>query len=693
MRVLVVTVVHVPWDARIFQRQIGAMRDAGVDVTYAAPWSACGEQPPSGLATLDVPRATGRSRVAAIRAARDLLRREADRHDLVMIHDPELLLAVAAATPSTPVVWDVHEDVAASIVARPWIPSALRPPARFGARIAEWWAERRLHLVLAEESYQTRFSDRHPVVPNAPIVPETAEEPGHDRVVYVGRVAGARGARELIELGGQLRGEVAVEIIGDAEPDVEEELGAAHRRGDVVWVGYLPNDQALERVRGALAGVSLLHDLPNFRGSMPTKVLEYMACGIPVVTTPLPLAAEVVREAHAGVVVPFGDVAAAAEAIRGLRRDADRRRAAGRRARQLVSSRYSWEAEATRFVGILRGWARRPIDLPPLPAEPTVSVVIPARDSAATLPQAVRSALRQPVDEIVVAVGPSTDGTSRMAREQAAEDGRIRVVDNPSGTTPAALNAAIGVSRGEVVVRLDAHAELPEGYVDRAIRTLRRTGAASVGGRQHPVADHGFARAVAAAMSSPAGAGGAAYRTGTQEGPVDTVYLGVFRRAALEAVGGFDERMVRNQDYELNVRLRERGGTVWYDPELAVDYSPRSTVPALAEQYFDYGRWRRMTLRLHPGSLRARQLAAPVVVVGLAGGALFASAAGRWWPLAATWGAYGAGLVVAGLDAADRPRRGPAVAVALAVMHVSWGLGFLAGPPSTGGTENGPDPR
>lgn len=321
-----------------------------------------------------------------------------------------------------------------------------------------------------------------------------------------------------------------------------------------------------------------------------------------------------------------------------------------------------------------------PRALPPLSSRPTVSVVIPARDSARTLGDAVDSALAQGaiVDEVVIAVGPSTDGTLEAARALEADE-RVRVVDNPSGRTPSALNAAIGASTGEVIVRLDAHAVLPTGYVERAVATLRESGAANVGGRQVPTAEGGFARAVALAMGSPLGSGGAAYRHEGPPGEVETVYLGVFRRAALDGVGGFDERFVRNQDYELNERLRRHGYTVWFDPELEVGYRPRSTVTALARQYLEYGRWRRRTARTHPGSLRLRHRAAPAIVLTLAAGVLAGVVTGLWWVPALVIGGYLVLLVAAGAYVGG-PRSAAAVALALAVMHLSWGVGFLRGP-------------
>ena len=270
----------------------------------------------------------------------------------------------------------------------------------------------------------------------------------------------------------------------------------------------------------------------------------------------------------------------------------------------------------------------------------SVAVVVPARDAADVVGGAVCSAAQPGVDEIVVAVPPSDTDTADAVRR--AGDGLavpVRVVPNPAGTTPAALNAAIAATDATVIVRVDAHSVLPAGYVVRAVDLLRSTGAANVGGVQAGTGATWFERAVAAAMASPVASGGAAYRGADRPQPADTVYLGVFDRAVLDAVGGFDERMLRNQDAELNVRLREAGHEVWFDPGLRVAYRPRGSVGALARQYLGYGRWRRVTARLHPGSLRARQLAAPVLVVSLAAG-LAVGITLTWWPLGALVGAW-----------------------------------------------------
>ncbi|RJK95344.1 glycosyltransferase family 2 protein [Vallicoccus soli] len=318
-------------------------------------------------------------------------------------------------------------------------------------------------------------------------------------------------------------------------------------------------------------------------------------------------------------------------------------------------------------------------------AAPPVSVVMTVLDEARHLADAVRCALDQdhpgPV-EVVVAVGPSTDGTRAIADALAAADPRVRVVDNPDprGATPAGLNAAIAAARHDVLVRVDGHAMLPRSYVSTAVEALERTGADNVGGVMAAEGTTPFERAVARAMTSRIGVGSAPYHTGGAEGPADSVYLGVFRRSALERVGGFDEAFSRAQDWELNHRIRSTGGTVWFVPALQVAYRPRSSAGALARQYFHYGRWRRVIVRRSPETASARYLAPPAAVVAVAGGAVLGALGLRAGWLAPA--GYAAG-VLAGSAATARGLE-PAAAVRLplvyATMHGAWGLGFLTSP-------------
>jgi succinoglycan biosynthesis protein ExoA len=323
--------------------------------------------------------------------------------------------------------------------------------------------------------------------------------------------------------------------------------------------------------------------------------------------------------------------------------------------------------------GVLHG-------LPPLPIDTGVSVVIPARGAAHLLSGCLSALIPQlhADDEVIIAAGD--DETARAARD--LDDRRIRVVDNVSGTTPAALNRAIAVARQPVIVRVDAQSRLPAGYRDRVAELLARTGAANVGGRQVAHAERGMGRAIAAAMNSRLGHGGAAYRSGSRGGPVDTVYLGAFRADALRAVGGYDERFTTNQDAELNERIRRAGGTVWLEPDLQVTYLPRTSLRALGRQFRGYGRGRAMTARRHPGSLSRRQLAAPLLVLGLLGALTILP----WTvvPLTLWTAGYGSVLVLGSLlEGGDARRWLPATVMALAVMHLAWGYGFLTAPRSS----------
>jgi succinoglycan biosynthesis protein ExoA len=322
---------------------------------------------------------------------------------------------------------------------------------------------------------------------------------------------------------------------------------------------------------------------------------------------------------------------------------------------------------------------------------PPVSVIIPILNEELHLAEAVERVLAQdyPGDlEIVLALGPSTDRTDAIAAELAAADARIRTVPNPSGRTPEALNAAIGASSHPVIVRVDGHSILPPDYIATAVRTLAETGADNVGGLMAAEGTTVFERAVARAMTSRFGVGAASFHTGGEAGPVDTVYLGVFRREALERVGGYDPAFTRAQDWEMNHRIRETGGVVWFTPDLHVIYRPRPDVKRLARQYFEYGRWRRQVVRDHPETLNARYLAAPMAVLGVGVGtaAALVSLVGPSWlrlgllaPLGYTALVVGAGVVTGqGLDTQARLR----LPVVYATMHGSWGLGFLTSPRS-----------
>ncbi|AZS86851.1 glycosyltransferase family 2 protein [Streptomyces griseoviridis] len=316
---------------------------------------------------------------------------------------------------------------------------------------------------------------------------------------------------------------------------------------------------------------------------------------------------------------------------------------------------------------------------------PAVSVIMPVLNEERHLRTAVLAILAQEYAgamEVVIALGPSTDRTDEIAAELVREDPRVHTVPNPTGRTPAALNAAIKASRHPVVVRVDGHGVLSPNYIATAVRLLAETGAQNVGGIMHAEGENDWEHAVAAAMTSKIGVGNAAFHTGGAAGEAETVYLGVFRREALERQGGYNEEFIRAQDWELNFRIREAGGLIWFSPELRVSYRPRPSVRALAKQYKDYGRWRHVVARYHEGSINLRYLAPPTAVLAIAAGLLVGALVTPWGLVVP--GGYLAAIVAGSLPAGKGLPAGARLRIplALATMHMCWGWGFLTSPKS-----------
>jgi len=310
-----------------------------------------------------------------------------------------------------------------------------------------------------------------------------------------------------------------------------------------------------------------------------------------------------------------------------------------------------------------------------------ISVVLPILNEERHLSQTISAILAQDYVggfEVILALGPSSDRTNEIASALAAKDSRVVLVDNPTGRTANGLNAAIAKAKFPIISRIDGHAEISPTYLSQAAAILEKTGAVNVGGIMAAVGTTKFESAVATAMRSPLGVGSSRFHTGGVAGPADTVYLGTFRKSALLEVGGYDERFTRAQDWELNFRLRKSGGKIWFDPSLVVTYRPRSTIKALAKQYFQYGTWRRAVSRSHKGSVNFRYLAPPTALVintislifGLVITPLFLI------PLATYVFAIILGSLVIGKSFAEKL----ILPIVLATMHMVWGAGYLSSP-------------
>ena len=312
---------------------------------------------------------------------------------------------------------------------------------------------------------------------------------------------------------------------------------------------------------------------------------------------------------------------------------------------------------------------------------PAVSVILPILNEERDLQECISAILKQDYAgdlEIILALGPSTDNTNQIAKSLAQSDSRIKLVENPTGKTAAALNLAIATASNEIICRIDGHSEISNSYIKTAVEIMNQTGAVNVGGLMQADAKHGFQSVVATAMRSKIGVGASKFHTGGEAGPADTVYLGTFKKSAILQAGGFDEKYIRAQDWELNHRLRLNGGVIWFDPRLVVTYRPRDTFSKLAKQYFEYGRWRRAVSREHKGTVNYRYLAPPITLIinliSLLTGTFFNTI--FFIPVLV----YLVAIILSSLIIGQGIYQKISLPSVLIIMHMSWGFGFLTSP-------------
>ena len=314
-------------------------------------------------------------------------------------------------------------------------------------------------------------------------------------------------------------------------------------------------------------------------------------------------------------------------------------------------------------------------------SSPAITVILPILNEEADLGNCISAILQQDYAgeiEIILALGPSKDNTNQIARDLAAADKRIKLVNNPTGQTAKGLNLAIAQSSFEIICRIDGHSEISNSYLKTAVSIMQEKGAVNVGGLMYADGQSGLQRTIAQAMRSKLGVGASKFHTGGTAGPSDTVYLGTFKKSAILAAGGFDERYIRAQDWELNHRMRAQGGLIWFDPRLVVTYRPRKSLTKLAKQYFQYGRWRRVISRQHPKTTNFRYLAPPVALVinllSVLFGVLVTEA--FFLPVLIYMTLIIIGGAIIGKKFADKLL----MPIVFATMHLSWGAGFITSP-------------
>lgn len=312
---------------------------------------------------------------------------------------------------------------------------------------------------------------------------------------------------------------------------------------------------------------------------------------------------------------------------------------------------------------------------------PSITVVMPVLNEEAHLEASVQSILAQSYPseiELIIALGPSSDDTNKIAKALAKKDKRIKLLDNPRALTTVGLNAAVKIAKHEYIVRIDAHSEPEPNYFQDGIRILLEQDADEVGGIMQAKGHSAFQKAVAYAYTSRWGIGAANYHIGGQAGEAESAYLGIFKKSALERVGGYDESIIRGEDWDLAQRIKRTGGKVWFSPQLKVTYWPRGRFSRLVKQFYSTGVWRGDLTRRDISAASKRYFVPPLLVLGLLVGLILLAFGQNIGILPAA--AYLLGItLVAVLAAGLSLKSRVALVAALAAMHLSWGWGFLRG--------------
>jgi succinoglycan biosynthesis protein ExoA len=319
-----------------------------------------------------------------------------------------------------------------------------------------------------------------------------------------------------------------------------------------------------------------------------------------------------------------------------------------------------------------------------------ISIIIPCLNEEETIESVLQAIYQQKFPreslEVVLADGGSTDGTLAKIEDfrNSHPDLTITLINNPLRHIPAALNRAIKVARGEIIIRMDAHSLPRPDYVQRCAQALIDGKGENVGGKWEilPGVNTWIARGIALAAAHPLGVGDARYRISGQAGSVDTVPFGCYYRSLFDRIGFFDETLLTNEDYELNTRIRFNKGIIWFDPEIICQYFARSTLKDLATQYWRYGFWKAKMVKRYPTTIKLRQALPPlfvVLLIGLLGLSFFIKP--FLYLFLSVFFLYVSIIILASIPAAKKGKEAAlviSIPLAIMTMHFTWGTGFLA---------------
>ncbi|WP_167859292.1 glycosyltransferase [Paenibacillus cymbidii] len=725
MKICHLTSVHHYPDPRIFFKQCRSLAAFGHEVHLVTTGAEDGER--DGVRVHGVAAAKGgrlsRFTGTMRRVYREAIRIDADAYHF---HDPELIpVGLLLKRRGKAVLYDVHEDVPRDIMLKKWIPRPIRGLVSAGVARLEAFAARRFDAIVTatpkiNERFQT-YNPRSVNLNNFPLLEElkfTGEfsDKRDDTICYVGYITEIRGIFQMVEAVGKAEARL---LLGGKFSYPEERRRAGELPGweRVEYIGWLGRDEVARTLSAASAGLVVLHPTDTFVESLPVKLFEYMAAGIPVIASHFPLWKQIVEGSDCGICVDPLNADDIAWAIRRIVANPEEARRLGRNGREAAERRYNWEQEALKLRRLYdhlqarlgggaetSGEAEREVaavsasalepgaaTAGPAPASPAVTVTIPVFNEAKHIRAALTSVALQDYSgpiEMVVVDGASTDGTADIVREIAASlppSRTLRLLRNESRHIPVSLNMACAAAGADLLLRLDGHSIAPPGWVRETVATLARFDYKGVcGGRWQiePGADTTQAAAIAAGVSHRFGIGGALYRV--HDGGdnalqhVDTVPFGCFAADVWRKLNGYDETLLADEDTDFNFRARQKGLPMTLNPAIVFRYFARPTLRALGKQYGRYGFWSAKSLLKHKRPPSPRKLAPIGLIAALA--ALTALDVRLGAALLLLYAAAATGAACA--EAAARGR-GLVFALRLAcvfpVLHFAYGFGNLAG--------------